>query len=119
MEIKTTPPSPHPFTDSGFVGFKEDAFPSNLLENENTLLQWRDQMKKRFNKCEFAQQIFMFLTKPYRMVFLKYAEPYLSQKDLSEILSDVLSLNRYWTVLAEKSIATTTCRKTMTKVKVT
>ena len=28
------------------------------------------------------------LTKPYRLVFLKYAEPYLSQKDFSRILAD-------------------------------
>ncbi len=93
MDIKTTPHSPlivaHPFTDSGFVGFKEDAFPSNILENENALLRWREQMKTRINECDSAHQIFMHLTKPYRLVFLKYTEPHLSQKDFSEILCDV------------------------------
>ncbi|MCM1391300.1 MAG: hypothetical protein NC185_00825 [Ruminococcus sp.] len=93
LDIETTPHSPiivkHPFTDTVFVGFKGKDYSSNLLEDENALLRWREQMKTYISKCTAPHHIFMFLTKPYRMVFLKYAEPYLSQKDFSEILSDV------------------------------
>ncbi|MCM1364513.1 MAG: hypothetical protein NC215_05995 [Ruminococcus sp.] len=93
LDIETTPHSPiivkHPFTDTGFVGFKDKDYPSNLLEDENALLRWREQMKSFINKCDSPHHIFMLLTKAYRMVFLKYAEPYMSQKDFSEILSDV------------------------------
>lgn len=92
-DIKTTSFSPvivtHPFTDTGFVYFKGYRKPENLLENDNALLRWHDEVKKQISKSDSADRIFSLLTKPYRLVFLKYAEPYLSRKDFSEILSDV------------------------------
>jgi hypothetical protein len=93
MDIKTTTHSSlivtHPFTDSGFVGISGETTLMNLLENNDTLLRWQNQMKNQIGECDSANRIFMLFTKPYRMVFLKYAEPYLSQKDFSEILSNV------------------------------
>lgn len=93
MEIETTSYSPvvvkHPFTDSAFVGIEGKLELLNLLESKDALLRWQEQMKTYIGKCTASHHIFMFLTKPYRMVFLKYAEPFMSQKDFSEILSDV------------------------------
>ena len=93
MDIKTTTHSSlivtHPFTDSGFVGISGETTLMNLLENNDTLLRWQNQMKNQIGECDSANRIFMLFTKPYRMVILKYAEPYLSQKDFSEILSNV------------------------------
>ena len=92
-DIKTTPFSPvivtHPFTDTGFIYFKGDSKPKNLLENKDTLLRWHNEVKKQISESNSADRIFLLLTKPYRLVFLKYAEPYLTQKDFSRILADV------------------------------
>lgn len=93
LDIETTPLSPiivtHPFTDSGIVGFSGATKPENILENHDALLRWQKQMKNQINESDSADRIFLLLTKPYRLVFLKYAEPYLSQKDYSRILADV------------------------------
>lgn len=93
LDIETTPFSPvlvkHPFTDSGIVGFSGDNKPENILDNYTALLRWQKAIKKEINESDSADRIFLYLTKPYRLVFLKYAEPYLSQKDFSQILSDV------------------------------
>lgn len=92
-DITTTSFSPvivkHPFTDSGIVYFKGDSKPENLLENNDALLRWHEKVKKQISESDSADRIFSLITKPYRLVFLKYAEPYLSRKDFSEILSDV------------------------------
>ncbi|GFI56556.1 hypothetical protein IMSAG013_01619 [Clostridiales bacterium] len=93
MNIEATPHSPiivtHPFTDTGYVVLAEDKLPQNILENRDTLIRWQAEKKKQLNKSDSADQIFSLLTKLYRMVFLKYSEPYLSKKDFSRILADV------------------------------
>lgn len=93
IDIETTAYSPiivtHPFTDSGIVGFSGSDMPENIMENHDALLRWQKQIKKQINESDSADRIFLLLTKPYRLVFLKYAEPYLSQKDYSQILCDV------------------------------
>ncbi len=48
-----------------------------------------DRNEKTDKQIRFGKSDFLLLTKPYRLVFLKYAEPYLSQKDFSQILSSV------------------------------
>ena len=74
-DIKTTPFSPvivtHPFTDTGFIYFKGDSKPKNLLENKDTLLRWHNEVKKQISESNSADRIFLLLTKPYRLVFLK------------------------------------------------
>lgn len=93
MDIKTTPHSPvivsHPFTDTGYVGFLGDRFPQTILENRDAFLRWQTEKKKQINESDSADRIFFMMTKPYRLIFLKYAEPHLSQKDFSRILGDV------------------------------
>ena len=93
LDIETIPSSPvivtHPFTNSGVVGFSGYNKPENILDNHNALLRWQKEMNKQISEFDSAVRIFLYLTKPYRLVFLKYAEPYLSRKDFSQILSDV------------------------------
>ncbi len=93
MDIETTPCSPitvtHPFTDSAIVSFSGDEILLNLLGSHDDLLRWQEEMKKQINESSSAHQILMLLENPHRMFFLKHAEPYLSQKDFSQILSDV------------------------------
>lgn len=95
LDIAETRMSPlivrHPFTDTGIVAFrKEDGGigRANLLEDKRELQKWRRQMTEQIDRSESAFHIHLMVTKPYRLAFLKYAQPYLSQKDFSEILND-------------------------------
>lgn len=95
LDIAETRMSPlivrHPFTDTGIVAFrKEDGGigQANLLEDKRELQKWRRQMTEQIDRSESAFHIHLMVTKPYRLAFLKYAQPYLSQKDFSEILND-------------------------------
>lgn len=80
----------HPFTDSGFV-----AAPSvdgeigllNITENDADQRWWREYMGKVIDKAKSAYEIYMMITKPYGLTFLKYTAQDLSQEDLSNILA--------------------------------
>lgn len=93
IDIKTTPYSPvivmHPFTNTGFVYFKGGSKPENILENDNALLRWQKAMKNQIDQSDSIDRIFLLLTKPYRLVFLKYSEAYLTQKDFSQMLAEI------------------------------
>lgn len=64
----------HPFTDSGFV-----AAPSvdgeigllNITENDADQRWWREYMGKVIDKAKSAYEIYMMITKPYGLTFLK------------------------------------------------
>lgn len=95
LDITETKMSPlivkHPFTDTGVITFrKEDGSigQANLLEDKTELQKWRRQMARQIDRSESAFHIHLMVTKPYRLTFLKYAQPYLSKRDFSEILND-------------------------------
>ena len=79
----------HPFTSSGMVGVRADGGLRilDITENPENLRLWREQMQKMINDVDSAFQIYMLVNKPYGLTFLKFSEPYLSQEDLSRILS--------------------------------
>ena len=79
----------HPFTSSGIVGVRKDGGMQivTITENSDDLRLWREQMQKMINDADSAFQIYMLVNKPYGLTFLKFSEPYLSQEDLSKILS--------------------------------
>ena len=79
----------HPFTASGMVGVRADGGLRilDITENPENLRLWREQMQKMINDADSAFQIYMLVNKPYGLTFLKLSEPYLSQEDLSRILS--------------------------------
>jgi hypothetical protein len=80
----------HPFTDCGIVIFhnsQQETETANILESESALNCWREEMGKWIKQAESVQEIYPLVTKSYTFAFLKDTAEYLSQKDLSEILS--------------------------------
>lgn len=95
LDIQKTPMSPlvvkHPFTDSGIVGVtgKDGHLAiANLVDNKEDLKTWRKQTAGCIDQAESPFQVVVLITKPYLLGFLKFARPYLSQKDFSEMLAD-------------------------------
>ena len=81
----------HPFTSSGFVGLREDAGDvqiGNILEKEDDRARWQKQLGKVIDDSRDVFEIYSRIEKPYALAFLKYATPFLSQKDFSLILGD-------------------------------
>lgn len=94
LDIQLTKMSPlvvkHPFTDSGIVGLrKEDGgiAVADLTSDLVSLHTWRGQMGRLIDDAEKPLDLFMMITKPYKLGFLKYAEPYLSEQDTALFLS--------------------------------
>ncbi len=81
----------HPFTNSGYVmTYRENGKMEmyNILESQENLREWQNHTKNRIDKAPNAYAVYSMVNKPYAITFLKYAEPYLSRKDFSEILAD-------------------------------
>lgn len=94
LDIQLTKMSPlvvkHPFTDSGIVGLrKEDGgiAVADLTSDPTSLRLWREQMGRLIDDAEKPIDLFMMITKPYKLGFLKYAAPYLSEQDTALFLS--------------------------------
>ena len=78
----------HPFASSGFMLFPGDEFPIDITKNAENLNRWREYMGKKIEEATTASCISYMLNKTYGLTFLKFAEPYLSRADLSELLAD-------------------------------
>lgn len=96
LDIQKTKMSPlvvkHPFTDSGIVGIQTPDGHlgiANLVENSKDLKTWREQTAGYIDQAETPYHVFMLITKPYLLGFLKYAKPYLSTEDFTQLLADV------------------------------
>lgn len=94
LDIQPTKMSPlvvkHPFTDSGIVGIRgEDGGLSvaYIMDDPNSLDLWREQWKRQIDGAGTTFELFMMLTKPYQLGFLKYAAPVLSEQDAALFLS--------------------------------
>ena len=94
LDIKGTDMSPlvvkHPFTDSGFVGIhKEDngMAVADLTKDTAALRIWREQLAQQINNEEKPLYLLLKITKPYKLGFLKYAAPFLSEPDMAQLLS--------------------------------
>lgn len=94
IDIKPTKFSPlvvsHPFTDSGIVGIRgEDGSMkvANLEDDLSAVEEWREQVRQQIDEAQTAFQLFMMVTKPYRLGFLEYAIPFLSEQDAAQLLS--------------------------------
>ena len=102
QDIKETPMSPlvvkHPFTDSALIVAQDSegrVTHTNLLEDEHARRDWQKQMEKQIELARSAFHIHFMIAKPYRLAFLKYARPFLSRADFSEILSDAWIRSEY------------------------
>ena len=59
----------------------------NLLEDADAQFKWRRSMARQIDKANSAYEIYMMVTKPYGLTFLKFIAKDLSQEDLSNILA--------------------------------
>ena len=96
MDIRETEFSPliikHPFTDSAMVCIKQDNGKTNfanIMEDTKVFAVWKKQAEKQIDAAEDVFGVYHLMTKSYLLAFLKYAEPYLSGKDLSKMLADI------------------------------
>lgn len=94
IEIHETEYSPmivkHPFTDSGMTvapNSEGELQLLNIMDDANAQRRWRDFMGKVIDNAKSAYEVYMMVTKPYGLTFLKFAEPHLSREDMSKILS--------------------------------
>lgn len=91
-EIRATPYAPmvvqHPFASSGFMLIPGDEFPMDITKSPENLNRWREYMSKKIDSAVTASCIGIMLNKSYGLTFLKFAKPYLSKADLSELLAD-------------------------------
>lgn len=79
----------HPFSDSGIVGVQDKDGRIkiiNLLDNLGDAEKWREQVGQQIEASETALRLFMMVTKPYRLGFLKYSLPSLSEQDAAKLL---------------------------------
>ena len=80
----------HPFTDNGMTAVPNDegGFQLlNIMEDEDAQKRWRDFVGRIIDEAKSAYEIYMRVTKPYGLTFLKFVAPHLSQADMSEILA--------------------------------
>lgn len=77
----------HPFTDGGFVVVGADSQFKNIMEDEQALRLWQEEVSEKIEKMEKSSDLLPYMTKTYRLAFLKHAEPYLSKTDYSEWLA--------------------------------
>ncbi len=92
----------HPFTQSVAVANMDRNTTRYLLDlnNPDDYDIWISQMKKRFENITNISELFLYLTKPYILTFLKYIKPYLSQDDFSMLLSN------HWKCIEQISLDT-------------
>lgn len=99
LDIQPTKMSPivvkHPFTDSALVGLRNnqgDVKIVNLLEDPKALHRWRESYAQQIDETDTAFGLFLMITNPYKLAFLKYAAPDLSKQNLA------LFLSHAWTI---------------------
>lgn len=80
----------HPIFENGFAGVKiDDEYKMvNILESEENLNIAKKVWEDNINRANSIMQVYAFMRKSYRLTFLKYIEPYLSKKDMAELLAD-------------------------------
>lgn len=92
-EINETPYSPmivkHPFTDTGVSAIPDGKGGVEMIDltEDDAQLRWRQSMARQIDKADNAYAIYMMVTKPFALTFLKFAMPHLSREDMSQILA--------------------------------
>lgn len=75
----------HPFFESAF-NVAENGELVDILEDKKGYQSVINVTKKKIEKISDYEYFFMLITKPYRMVFLKYTMPFLDKEDFSKAL---------------------------------
>lgn len=79
----------HPFTRSGLCMVKKGGIQQiiDITKSKENLRLWQKEISETIDRTDLSF-IYTILNPSYSLTFLKYAEPYLSLKDFSEILGD-------------------------------
>lgn len=75
----------HPFTQSNFVYVNNSIL--DLTKREDYLV-WRDKLYEMIDSCKNFFSLYIFVTKPYKLVFLKYTKEYMDKDLFSEVLKE-------------------------------
>ena len=78
----------HPFIEEGVSFNLKTGEVSNLIEDEKALKKEKELRLKRIKNMS-PMQIAFCVSKPYRMLYLSLAFPYLTKKERSEIMHEV------------------------------
>lgn len=81
----------HPFTDSGIVPLRNEDGSlriGNIMEGEEDIRQWREIVGEIIDKAENAFGIYIHITKPYALAFVKFAAPSLGKADFTRMFAD-------------------------------
>lgn len=60
----------------------------NILENKEAYKKYVNMIEKSINESENIEKIYYLIRKSYRLTFIKYTIDYITQSDLSKLLSD-------------------------------
>ena len=92
-EIHDTEDAPfiisHPFANSGiaFLPGKNGLEMLDITSSEGNRMRWRKYLDKCIDQAESTFQISCMLNKPYRLAFLKYAQPHMDEKEFAQLLA--------------------------------
>lgn len=82
----------HPFTESGIVMLpsKGNSEPkmTDITENKEDFEEWKRWYFSRIDNAPSIHKIFTFVSKAYRLTFLKIAKPYIDKKEFSELFAE-------------------------------
>lgn len=78
----------HPFANSGiaFLPGKNGLEMLDITSSEENRMRWRKYLDKCIDQAESVFQISCMLNKPYRLAFLKYAQPHIEEKEFAQLL---------------------------------
>ena len=72
----------HPFTDTGVSAIPDGKGGVEMIDltEDDAQLKWRQSMVRQIDKADNAYAIYMMVTKPYALTFLKFAMPHPQEK---------------------------------------
>lgn len=75
----------HPFLSTSITCIDYEFV--DVLEDKKALKRYRKCMEEEIDKSDL-HRVYIFIRTQYRLTFIKYCEPYLSEKDLAELFAD-------------------------------
>jgi len=93
-DIAPTPYSPmivsHPFTNTGISAIRDEDGRTKMLDltKDTDLSLWRQAVQDQIDDARDVLDVYRLFNKPYLMVFLHHAQPFLSTDDFSNLLAD-------------------------------
>jgi len=79
----------HPFLNNRYMYFQERKELVDILSSTKEYINARNKIKTMIDHAQDIWQIQMYMNKPYRTLFFKLINEYLSEKDYNDMLSSV------------------------------